>query len=148
VLLTGRGNTARVRMATLRLLTPATVALLLSLSTVSGTFTPGRVAEVPFKTTAHRARGALGNGPRSAVQRAADRVIARRVRGAIRADPFLTLAAPAVKVTSERGVVRLVGRVRGDKERSSVGFKAWQTVGVAGIDDRVTVGERYRAAMR
>jgi len=135
-------------MAKLRLLTPSTVALLLSLSTVSGTFTPGRVERGPSKPTAHRARGALGSGARSAAQRAADRVIARRVRGAIRADPFLILAAPAVKVTSKRGVVRLVGRVRGDKERSSISFKARQTVGIAGIDDRVTVGERHRPAMR
>ena len=135
-------------MAALHLLMPATIALLLSLSTVSGTFTPGRVEAVPSKTAAHHARGALGSGPRSAAQRAADRVIARRVRGAVRADPFLTLAAPVVKVTSKRSVVRLVGHVRGDKEKSSISFKALQTVGVAGIDDRVTVGERYRAAVR
>ena len=134
-------------MVPLHLLTPATVALLLSLSTVSGTFTPGRVEAVPSKTTAHHVRRALGSGPRGAAQRATDRVIARRVRGAIHADPFLTLAAPVVKVTSKRGVVRLVGRVRGDKEKSSISFKARQTVGVAGIDDRVTVGGTVSSGM-
>ena len=122
----------------LRLWTPATVAFLLSLS--QGTFSPGRVEAVPPETTAHRARGAPGSTPRGASQRIADRVIARRVRGAIRADPFLALATQVVKVTSNRGVVRLVGRVRTDKERSSIAFKAGQTAGVARIDDRVTIG--------
>ena len=70
-----------------------------------------------------------------------DRVIARRVRGAIRADPFLARATPAVKVSSNRGVVRLVGQVRTDKERSSIAFKAGQTAGVGRIDDRVTIGK-------
>jgi len=129
-------------MVTLRLFTPATVALLLSLSRVSGTFTPGGVEVVPAKRATDRARGALRSRPRSAAERAADRVIARGVRGAIRADPFLAVVAPVVKVRSKRGVVRLVGRVRGDKEKSSIAFKAWRTVGVAGIDDRVTV-ERW-----
>jgi osmotically-inducible protein OsmY len=129
-------------MATLRLLTPATVALLLSLSRVSGTFTP-RV-----EATAHRARSTLGNGPRGAAQRAADRVLVRRVRRAIRADPFLTLAAPGVKVTSKRGVVRLVGRVRADKERSSIAFKVGQIAGIEGIDDRITIGDGVERAGR
>jgi osmotically-inducible protein OsmY len=120
-------------MARLRLWTLATVALLLSL--LEG---PGCVDAVPAKTPAHRAT--VGSAPRGAVQRAADRVIARRVRGAIRGDPFLALAGPVVKVTSIRGVVRLVGRVRTDKERSSMAFKVGQTAGVGGIDDRVTVG--------
>ena len=133
-------------MTTPRLLTPATVALLLSLSRVSGTFTPDRAAAVPHEAPAHRARGVLGSGPRGAAQRAADRVIARRVRGAIRADPFLTLTAPVVKVTSKRGVVRLVGRVRDDKERSSIAFKVRQIPGVGGIDDRVTIGDGVERA--
>jgi osmotically-inducible protein OsmY len=135
-------------MATLRHLTPATVALLLSLSGVSGNFTPGRVEAVPSKATAHRARSTLGSGPRGAAQRAADRVLARRVRGAIRADPFLTLTAPVVKVTSKSGVVRLVGRVRGDKERSSIAFKVRQIMGVGGIDNRVTIGDGVERAAR
>jgi osmotically-inducible protein OsmY len=67
-------------------------------------------------------------------------VIARRVRGAIRADSFLALVTPVVTVTSNRGVVRLVGQVRTDKERSSMAFKAGQIAGVEGIDDRVTIG--------
>jgi osmotically-inducible protein OsmY len=45
-----------------------------------------------------------------------------------------------VKVTSYRGVVRLVGWVRTDKERSSIAFKAEQTAEVERIDDRVTIG--------
>jgi osmotically-inducible protein OsmY len=129
----------------LRFRTAATVALLLSLP-VSDVSTPARVEAVPPETTAHRAPGALGNEPRGAAQRAADRVIARRVRAAIRADPFLTLATSVVKVTSKRGIVRLVGRVRGDKERSSIAFKAEQIVGVVAIDDRVTVGDGVRTA--
>ena len=96
-----------------------TVALLLSLSVVAGTFIPRRI---------------------EAAQQAVDRALARRVRQAIRADPFLTLAAPVVKVTSHHGVVRLVGRVPTDKERSSITFKAGQIAGTRGIDDRVTVG--------
>jgi hypothetical protein len=124
-----------------RFRTAATVALLLLLPGVPDTFTPARVEAVPPKATAHRARGALGNEPRGAAQRATDRVIARRVRAAIRGDPFLTLATSVVKVTSKRGIVRLVGRVRGDKERSSIAFKVEQIVGVEAIDDRVTIGD-------
>jgi len=135
-------------MATPRLLTPATVALLLSLSRVSGTFTPGRVEAVPSNATAHRARSTLGSGPRDAAQRADDRVLARRVRGAIRADPFLTLTAPVVKVSSRRGIVRLLGRVHGDKERSSIAFKVRQIAGVGGIDDRVTIGDGVERVAR
>jgi osmotically-inducible protein OsmY len=131
-------------MATLRLWTPATVALLLSLS--EGTFSPGRVEAVPLETTAHRARGASGSAPRGASQRIADRVIARRVRGAIRADSFLALATPLVKVTSNRGVVRLIGQVRTDKERWSMTFKVGQIPGVEGIDDRVTIGNGVEGA--
>ena len=127
---------------------PATVALLLALSRVSGTVTPGRVEAVPSTATAHRGRSTLGSGPLGAAQRAADRVLARRVREAIRADPFLSLTAPVVKVTSKRGVVRLVGRVRGDKERSSVVFKVRQIAGVGGIDNRVTIGDRVERAAR
>jgi osmotically-inducible protein OsmY len=78
--------------------------------------------------------------------RIADRMIARRVRGTIRADSFLALATPAVKVTSNRGVVRLVGQVRTDKERSSIVFKTGQTAGVEGIDDRITIGNGVKRA--
>ena len=73
-------------------------------------------------------------------------MIARRVRGAIRADSFLALATPAVRVTSNRGVVRLVGQVPTVKERSSIAFKAGQTAGVGGIDDRVTIGNGVQGA--
>jgi hypothetical protein len=72
-------------------------------------------------------------------------MVARRVRGAIRADASLALAAPAVRVTSNRGIVRLVGRVRTDKERSSIAFKAGQIARAGDIDDRVTVGDGVEA---
>jgi osmotically-inducible protein OsmY len=130
-----------------RLSKPATVALLLSLSVVAGTVIRRRVEAVPSQTTAHRARGALGGGPRDAAQQAVDRAIARRVRSAIRADPFLALAALVVQVTSNRGVVRLAGRVPTRKERSSIAFKAGQIAGTKGIDDRVTVGNGVVAPM-
>jgi len=68
-------------------------------------------------------------------------------RKAIRADSFLAVAAPVVKVTSNRGVVRLVGRVRTSKERSSIAFKAGQLAGVEGIDDRVTIGNGVEGAV-
>jgi osmotically-inducible protein OsmY len=124
---------------------PATVAIVLSFSIVSGTLTPRRVEAVAPMTTPP---GALGSEPWGGGQRAADRVIERRVRGAIRADPFLALAAPRVKVTSRRGVVRLVGRVRTAKERSSLAFKAGQNAPVGSVDDRVTIGDAVEGAMR
>jgi osmotically-inducible protein OsmY len=124
-------------MAMLRLWRPATVALLLSLS--GGTVPPGRIEAVPRETTAHRAHGAADSAPRGASQRTADRVIARRLRRAIRADSFLALATPAVKVTCHRRVLRLVGQVRTGKERSSIAFKAGQIAGVERIDDRLTI---------
>jgi osmotically-inducible protein OsmY len=124
--------------------TSAAVALLLSLS--GGALSPDRVEAVPAETTAHRARGVRGGAFRGASRRIADRVITQRVRGAIRGDPFLALATPDVKVTSNRGVVRLIGQVRTDKERSSIAFKAGQVVGVEGVDDRVTVRNRVERA--
>ena len=124
----------------LRFRTAATVALLLSFPGAWAASTRARIEAAPIKKPAHGARGALGKEPRGAAQRAADREIARRVRAAIRCDPFLTRATLVVKVTSKRGIVRLVGRVRRDKERSSIAFKAEQVVGVAAIDDRVTIG--------
>ena len=113
---------------------PAAVVLVLALSMVAGALAPRRVEAVASMATAPRAPGGTpwGDG-----QRAADRMIERRVRGAIRADPFLALASPRVKVTSRRGVVRLVGRVGTPKERSSILFKAGQ---VGRVDDRVTIG--------
>jgi uncharacterized membrane protein len=119
--------------------TSVTAVLLVALSGTAGAFTPARVGVVPSETTA------LARGPRGTEQRAADRLLARRVRGAIRADVSLALAAPIVKVTSKRGIVRLVGRVRTDKERSSIAFKAGQMARSAGIDDRVTVGDGIEA---
>jgi osmotically-inducible protein OsmY len=129
----------------LRRSVPATAAIVLSLSMLSGALAPRRV-ETASKTTAPRAPGALGGEPWGGGQRASDRVIERRVRGAIRADPFLALAAPRVKVTSRRGVVRLVGRVRTAKERSSIAFKAGQNARAGRVDDRVTIGDGVEAA--
>ena len=129
--------------AALRRSVLVTVAIVLSLSMVSGALTSRRVEAVASRTTAPRT---LAREPRDRGQRAADRVIERRVRGAIRGDPFLDLAAPRVKVTSRRGVVRLVGRVRTAKERSSIAFKAGQGVRVGRVDDRVTIGDGVEGA--
>lgn len=123
--------------------TSATVALLLSLR--EGAFGPERV-EAVAGTRTERTRDTRDGAPRGAHQRIADRVIARRVRGAIRADPFLALASPAVKVTSTRGVVRLSGQVRTAKERSSIAFKARQIAGAGSVDDRVTVAPHVDGA--
>ena len=128
----------------LRLWMPVTVALLLSLS--GDTLCPSRVEALPLERTAHGARNLPGSTLRGASHRMADRVIAERVLGAIRADPFLALATQAVKVTSNRGVVRLVGQVRTDKERSSIAFKAEQIAGLGRINDRVTIGNRVEGA--
>jgi osmotically-inducible protein OsmY len=51
-----------------------------------------------------------------------------------------------VKVKSRRGVVRIVGRVRTAKERSSIAFKAEQTAGVGHVDDRITIGDGIEEA--
>jgi osmotically-inducible protein OsmY len=132
-------------MATRHLLMAPSVALLLSLAGVAGIFIPAHVEPAPAVTTAQRARRTLAGGLRTADQRTADRVLARRVRRAIRSDPFLAQAAPAVKVTSRRGVVRLLGRVRTEKERSSIAFKAGQ---IAGIDNRVGIGDGVEEAVQ
>jgi osmotically-inducible protein OsmY len=87
------------------------------------------------------ASAALGSERSSGGRRAADRVIERRLRGLIRSDPFLTLAATRVKVTSRAGVVRLVGRLGSAKERSSIAFKAGQNALGGRVDDRVTIGD-------
>jgi len=87
------------------------------------------------------ASAALGSERSSAGRRTADRVIERRLRGAIRSDPLLTLAATRVKVTSRDGIVRVVGRVGSAKERSSIVFKARQNAPGGRVDDRVTIGD-------
>ena len=127
--------------AALRRSVPATAAIVLSLSMVSGTLAPRRVEAEASKTTVSSVSCALGSEPWGGKQRAADRVTERLARGAIRADPFLALAARRVKVTSRRGVVRLVGRVRTAKERSSLAFKAGQHARAGCVDDRVTIGD-------
>ncbi len=114
---------------------------MLLLSMVSAALVPLRVEAVASRTTAPSAPGGLGSEPWDRGQRAADRMIERNLRGAIRADPFLAEAAPRVKVTSRRGVVRLLGRVRTAKERSSIAFKAGQNVRVDRVDDRLTIGD-------
>jgi len=112
-----------------------TAVIVLSLAMISGTLALRPVEVLASKTTAPSAVG-----PRAEGQRASDRAIERQVRRAIRADPSLALAAPRVKVTSRRGVVRLVGQVRTAKERSSIVFKAGQNAGGGRVDDRVTIG--------
>ena len=98
------------------------------------------------ETPALGAPRALDREPWGEGQRVADRAIERQVRRAIRADASLASAAPRVKVTSRRGVVRLSGRVRTAKERSSIAFKAGQVVQVGRIDDRVTIGNAIEGA--
>jgi osmotically-inducible protein OsmY len=127
---------------------PATAAaLVLSLATVWGTPARFLVAVAVTHTTAPRAPGTRTSEPPGGAQRATDRVTERRVRGAIRADPFLAVAAPSVKVKSRRGIIRLVGRVRTAKERSSIAFKAGQSAGGGRVDDRVTIDDGLAGAM-
>ena len=120
-----------------RLWVPAFAALLLPVLGMACGFAPGCVAT---KTTAHRVGSAPRGGSEVAAQRAADQALTRKVRRTIDDDPSLTSAARAVAVTSDQGVVRLVGWVRTDKERSSIAFKAGQMARAGGVDDGVTVG--------
>ena len=130
------------RLARRSSLTFATAVLAVAIWGTAGALTPARAGAV---SPAYRATGPLGIGPRGTAQRAADRMLARRVRDAIRADASLALAAPVVKVRSNRGIVRLVGRVRTAKERSSIAFKAGQSARDGGVDDRVTIGDGIEA---
>ena len=119
----------------------AMAAIVVSLSMASGTLALRRVGVVAGESTAFGAPRALdserwGDGPR-----AADRLIERQVRRAIRADPSLAPAAPRVKVTSRRGVVRLVGRVGTAKDRSSIAFKAGQSAWGGRVDNRITIAD-------
>lgn len=124
----------------------AMTVIVLSLSMVAGTLALRRVQAVASKTTALQAPRPLDSEPGGGGPRAADRVIERQVRRAIQADPSLTQAALRVKVTSRRGVVRLVGRVRTTKERSSIAFKAGQNAWGGRIDNRVTIGDGVEGA--
>jgi osmotically-inducible protein OsmY len=119
----------------------ATAVIVVSLAIVSGTLARRRVEAVPGESTALRAPRPLDGARRSDGPRAADRVIERQVRRAIRADPSLALVAPRVKVTSRHGVVRLVGRVPTAKDRSSIAFKAGQSAWGGRVDNRVTIGD-------
>jgi len=107
---------------------------------------PERVEAEPARTTTPRARRLRDAPPRHPSQRTVDRVITRRVRDAIGADPFLARAVPAVKVTTNRGVVRLRGEVRTDKERSSIAFVARQVAGIERVDDRLTIGNHSKGS--
>jgi hypothetical protein len=118
------------------------VALGLSLSVAWGTLALRRVAVPAAPAPALHVPGRLERGPGSGGQRAVDRVIEQEVRRAIRADPSLGRAGRLVKVTSRRGVVRLVGRVGTAKERSSLAFKAGQSAWGGRVDNRLTVGDR------
>jgi osmotically-inducible protein OsmY len=121
-------------------------AIVLVLSMISGTLALRRVQVAVAETPALGASRALDGEPRGERQRATDRVIERQVRRAIRADAALASAAPRIKVTSRRGVVRLSGRVRTAKERSSIVFKAGQNAWDGRVDNRVTIGDGREGA--
>lgn len=118
----------------------AAAAIVLSLAMASGTRTLRRVAVAAWEPSALGAPRVLEGDRLSNARRAADRVIERQVRRAIQADPFLALVAPRVQVTTRHGVVRLEGRVRTLKERSSIAFKAGQNAWRGRVDNRLTVG--------
>jgi osmotically-inducible protein OsmY len=118
-----------------------TAVIVMSLAIVSGTPARRPVEAVAAEPTALRAPRQLDSLRRSDGPRAADRVIERQVRRAIRADPSLALAVPGVKVTSRHGVVRLVGHVRTGKDRSSIAFKAGQSAWGGRVDNRLTIGD-------
>ena len=139
---------AGARTTVLRFLVPVFVALLLPALGVACSVTPGCVEPLYPGTTAHRVGNAPGRGGQAATQWAADQVLARQVRRAIRDDARLVSASRAVAVTSDHGIVRLVGWVRTDKERSSIVFKAGQMAGAGGVDDRVSVGNCAGEAAR
>jgi osmotically-inducible protein OsmY len=119
----------------------AMAAIVVSLSMVSGTLALRRVEVVAGESTAFGAPRGLDRERWSDGPHAADRVIERQVRRAIRADPSLALAASRVKVTSRHGVVRLVGRVGTAKDRSSIAFKAGQNARRGRVDNRLTIGD-------
>ena len=118
-----------------------TAVIVMSLAIVWGALAGRRVEVVAAEPIALRAPRPLDSARPSDGPRAADRVIERQVRQAIRADPSLVLAAPRVKVTSRHGVVRLVGHVRSGKDRSSIAFKAGQSAWGGRVDNRLTIGD-------
>ena len=126
----------------------AFVALLLPALGVACGATPACVAPLSHETTAHRVRIAPGGDAEVAGQQTADQVLVRQIRRAIRDDPGLGSAARAVAVTSDHGVVRLVGWVRTDKDKSSIAFKAGQMARVGRVDNDVTVGNCVAEAAR
>jgi osmotically-inducible protein OsmY len=128
--------------------TVAAFAVTLLLQAEPGHVAKAREESALSKATLRQAPCEVGQPLDGAGQRAADRMLARQLRHSIRSDRFLALAAPMVTVTAKRGVMRLVGRVPSDKERSSIAFKAGQIVGVKRIEDRVTVGAVSVAVVR
>ena len=118
-----------------------TAVIVISLAIVWGALAGRRVEVVAAESTALRAPRPLDSARPSDGLRAADRMIERQVRRAIRADPSLVLAAPRVKVTSRHGVVRLMGHVRSGKDRSSIAFKAGQSAWGGRVDNRLTIGD-------
>ena len=117
-----------------------TAVIVMSLAIVSAT-ARRRVEAVAAESAALPAPRPLDSARPSDGLRAADRMIERQVRRAIRADPSLVLAAPRVKVTSRHGVVRLMGHVRTGKDRSSIAFKAGQSAWGGRVDNRLTIGD-------
>jgi hypothetical protein len=144
----GCSPAAGARTTVLRLWVPLFVSLLLPVLGVACSVTPSCVEPASSETTAHRVGNAPRGGAELAAERTTDQGLARQVRRAIHADPGLVSAARAVAVTTDQGVVRLVGWVRTDKERSSIAFKAGQMARAGGVDDRVTVGNCVREAVR
>jgi osmotically-inducible protein OsmY len=118
-----------------------TAVIVMSLAIVSGTPARRRVDAVAAESAALPAQRTLESARPNDAPRAADRMIERQVRRAIRADPSLVLAVPRVKVTSRHGVVRLMGQVRTGKDRSSIAFKAGQSAWGGRVDNRLTIGD-------
>ena len=86
-----------------------------------------------------RARNDARKTPGDQSESEADRTISQNIRHAIVTDQSVSTNGKNVKIITVDGAVTLRGPVRGEKEKTNIGAKAQQVIGVRTVDNQLEI---------
>ena len=86
-----------------------------------------------------RARNDAPKTPGDQSESEADRTISQNIRHSIVADQSVSTNGKNVKIITVDGAVTLRGPVRGEKEKTNIGAKAQQVIGVTTVDNQLEI---------
>jgi hyperosmotically inducible protein len=86
-----------------------------------------------------RARNDARKTPGDQSESEADRTISQNIRHAIVTDQSVSTNGKNVKIITVDGAVTLRGPVRGEKEKTNIGAKAQQVIGVTTVDNQLEI---------